>query len=72
MNSLLTEPVWQIGPKFAEELTEAAVYNYTEDVIALAFLRQGHVLLNELWQKNLGAYSKKKSSAAQFVLLRLL
>lgn len=52
--SLLTEPVWQIGPDRAEQLTESAVYNYTEDVIALAFLRQGHVLINEIWQENIG------------------
>lgn len=54
MNSLLTEPVWQIGADRAELLTEAAVSNYTEDVITFGFLRQGHVLLNELWQKNMG------------------
>lgn len=45
INSLLTEPVWQIAPKNKENLTEAAVYNYTEAVIALGFLKQGHVLV---------------------------
>ncbi|KAK6631555.1 hypothetical protein RUM44_006083 [Polyplax serrata] len=55
--SLLTEPVWQIGPDRAEQLTESAVYNYTEDVIALAFLRQGHVLINEIWQENIGDFT---------------
>lgn len=54
INSLLTEPVWQIGANIPEEMTEGTVYNYTEDVIALAFLRQGHVLINELWQKHPG------------------
>ncbi|KAL0271579.1 UNVERIFIED_CONTAM: hypothetical protein PYX00_008634 [Menopon gallinae] len=61
INSLLTEPVWQIAPNRKEQMTEATVYNYTEDVIALAFLRQGHVLLNELWQKNLGDFTMDTS-----------
>lgn len=51
VHSLLTEPVWQISPT-----SEAAVYNYTEDVIALPFLRQGHVLLSEEWQPNPGDF----------------
>ncbi|KAL1117500.1 hypothetical protein AAG570_003819 [Ranatra chinensis] len=54
INSLLTEPVWQIAPQDKQHLTEAAVVNYTEDVIALGFLRQGHVLLNEHWQAQVG------------------
>lgn len=54
--SLLTEPVWQIGADRPELLTEAAVSNYTEDVITFGFLRQGHVVLNELWQKNMGKF----------------
>uniref|UniRef100_V9II49 Putative family 31 glucosidase KIAA1161 n=2 Tax=Apis cerana TaxID=7461 RepID=V9II49_APICE len=51
VHSLLTEPVWQISPT-----SEAAVYNYTEDVIALPFLRQGHVLLSEEWQPSPGDF----------------
>jgi len=54
INSLLTEPVWQISP---HHLTEQAVINYTEDVIALGFLRQGHVLLNEFWQAEVGDFT---------------
>ncbi|KAJ8688564.1 hypothetical protein QAD02_024359 [Eretmocerus hayati] len=49
VHSLLSEPVWQIAPT-----NEADVYNYTEDVIALGFLRQGHVLLSEEWQPSSG------------------
>ncbi|CAD6207348.1 GSCOCG00010182001-RA-CDS [Cotesia congregata] len=48
---LLSEPIWQISPT-----NEAAIYNYTEDVIALGFLRQGHVLLSEEWQKSPGDF----------------
>lgn len=33
------------------------VSNYTENVIALGFLKQGHVLINEFWQKNLGDFT---------------
>ncbi|XP_043284957.1 uncharacterized protein [Venturia canescens] len=51
VHTLLSEPVWQISPT-----DEAAIYNYTEDVIALGFLRQGHVLLNEEWQPNPGDF----------------
>ncbi|XP_016768463.1 uncharacterized protein LOC726210 isoform X2 [Apis mellifera] len=52
VHSLLTEPVWQISPT-----SEPAVYNYTEDVIALPFLRQGHVLLSEEWQPSAGDFA---------------
>ncbi|XP_044006466.1 myogenesis-regulating glycosidase isoform X2 [Aphidius gifuensis] len=52
VDALLSEPVWQISPT-----NEAAIYNYTEDVIALGFLRQGHVLLSEEWQKYPGDFS---------------
>lgn len=57
INALLTEPVWQIAPLSKHMLTEQAVINYTEDVIALGFLRQGHVLLNEFWQAEVGDFS---------------
>nr|CAD7594626.1 unnamed protein product [Timema genevievae] len=57
VSSLLTEPVWQIAPSSIDELTESALYNFTEDVIGLGFLRQGHVLLNEFWQANIGDFS---------------
>ncbi|XP_049791557.1 myogenesis-regulating glycosidase isoform X1 [Schistocerca nitens] len=54
VDALISEPVWQIAPPTADLLTEAAVYNYTEEVIALPFLRQGHVMLNSLWQAHAG------------------
>ncbi|XP_011872038.1 PREDICTED: uncharacterized protein LOC105564344 isoform X2 [Vollenhovia emeryi] len=51
VHSLLSEPVWQISPT-----NDPAIYNYTEDVIALGFLRQGHVLLSEEWQPSPGDF----------------
>lgn len=33
------------------------VSNYTENVIGLGFLKQGHVLINEFWQKQVGDFS---------------
>lgn len=54
VNTLLTEPVWQIAPSEADLLTEQAILNYTEDVISLGFFRQGHILVNEFWQANVG------------------
>jgi myogenesis-regulating glycosidase len=56
IKSLLDEPVWQISASGVETLTEAAIYNYTEDVIALGFLGLGHVLINEYWQKDIGDF----------------
>lgn len=41
INSLLTEPVWQIAPNDKDLLTETTIVNVTEDVIALGYLRQG-------------------------------
>ncbi|XP_075219236.1 myogenesis-regulating glycosidase isoform X2 [Lycorma delicatula] len=57
VHTLLTEPVWQIAPLSRSLLSEQAVINYTEDVIALGFLRQGHVLLNEFWQSEVGDFT---------------
>ncbi|XP_045467936.1 myogenesis-regulating glycosidase isoform X3 [Harmonia axyridis] len=55
INSLLTEPLWEItGPGL---LTEDTIINYTEEVILLGFLKQGHVLINEFWQKQVGDFT---------------
>ncbi|XP_063225903.1 myogenesis-regulating glycosidase isoform X2 [Bacillus rossius redtenbacheri] len=56
IHSIISEPVWQVSPSSSEALTEAALYNYTEDIIGLGFLRQGHVLLNEFWQSHAGDF----------------
>lgn len=56
IKSLLREPVWQIPASKPEDLTEMAIYNYTESIIALGYLRLGHVLVNEFWQRNIGDF----------------
>ncbi|XP_065157579.1 myogenesis-regulating glycosidase isoform X2 [Atheta coriaria] len=57
INSLLTEPLWQITANFKENFTQETVFNYTDNVIGLGFLKQGHVLINEFWQKQIGDYT---------------
>lgn len=42
INSLLTEPVWQLAPTRKELLNESTMVNYTEDIIALGFVKQGN------------------------------
>lgn len=56
INSLLTEPLWQITTGPNEVLSEGTIQNYTDDVIALGFLKQGHVLVNEFWQRQIGDF----------------
>uniref|UniRef100_A0A182YN94 Glycoside hydrolase family 31 N-terminal domain-containing protein n=1 Tax=Anopheles stephensi TaxID=30069 RepID=A0A182YN94_ANOST len=56
IKSLLREPVWQIPASKQEDLTEIAIYNYTESIIALGYLRLGHVLVNEFWQRTIGDF----------------
>lgn len=55
--TLLSEPVWEITTPPNEKLTEGTISNYTEDVIALGFLKQGHVLVNEFWQNQIGDFT---------------
>lgn len=57
VRSLLQEPIWQIPAATADQLTESAIYNFTEDVIAMGYMRLGHVLVNEFWQKEIGDYT---------------
>lgn len=57
VHSMLEEPIWQISPAQAAELTESTIYNFTEDVIALGYMRLGHVLINEFWQKEIGDFA---------------
>lgn len=56
LESLISEPVWQIAPRFKDELQTETISNYTEDVINLGFLKQGHVLINEFWQNEIGDF----------------
>ncbi|CAH2269565.1 jg8310 [Pararge aegeria aegeria] len=57
LESLISEPVWQIAPRFKHELQDATISKYTDDVINLGFLKQGHVLINEFWQNEIGDLS---------------
>ncbi|KAL1509393.1 hypothetical protein ABEB36_004142 [Hypothenemus hampei] len=56
IESLLTEPLWEITTDQKESLTEEMVTNFTNDVIALGTIKQGHVLLNEFWQNQVGDF----------------
>lgn len=55
--SLMEEPVWQIPASSFDQLTETAIYNYTEDVIAIGYFKRGHILINEFWQKEIGDFT---------------
>ncbi|XP_013142496.1 PREDICTED: uncharacterized family 31 glucosidase KIAA1161 [Papilio polytes] len=61
LESLISEPVWQIAPRFKHELNAETISKYTEDVINLGFLKQGHVLINEFWQNEIGDFTVDKS-----------
>lgn len=56
-HNLLEEPVWQVPTAGAEKMSESAIFNYTEDVSKMGFMKQGHVLINEYWQKDVGDYT---------------
>ncbi|XP_059479473.1 myogenesis-regulating glycosidase isoform X1 [Neocloeon triangulifer] len=53
INSLLTEPIWQIPANNPDQLTEQEVANLTEEVVSLGY-PAGPVLLNEFWQSSAG------------------
>lgn len=57
VHSMLEEPIWQIPAARAEQLTESTIYNFTEDVIAMGYMRLGQVLVNEFWQKEIGDFA---------------
>ncbi|KAG8223115.1 hypothetical protein J437_LFUL000536 [Ladona fulva] len=58
INTMLNEPVWRLsdGPG-SKQLTEQALIERAEGVVALGFLRQGHVVLGEGWQKHPGDFT---------------
>lgn len=57
---MLEEPVWQIQTEDASKMTQQTISDFTEEVVALGFLRLGHVLVNEFWQKNIGDFTLEK------------
>lgn len=54
---MIDEPVWQIQTEDASKMTQKTIEDFTEEVVALGFLRLGHVLINEYWQKNIGDFT---------------
>ncbi|XP_065366290.1 myogenesis-regulating glycosidase isoform X1 [Calliphora vicina] len=58
LHSLIEEPVWQIPHQpGASAFNETSIYNYSEDVIAMGFMRLGHILVNEFWQEYIGDFT---------------
>ncbi|KAJ8965872.1 hypothetical protein NQ314_003852 [Rhamnusium bicolor] len=57
IDSLLTEPLWEITSDSKEKLTEETIYNFTVDITnSVGILKQGHVLINEFWQNQIGDF----------------
>lgn len=57
VHSILDKPIWQISPDSIGQLSESSIYNFTEEIISQGFLRLGHVLINEFWQKEVGDFT---------------
>ncbi|KAL9887029.1 myogenesis-regulating glycosidase isoform 1-T1 [Glossina fuscipes fuscipes] len=58
LHTLIEEPVWQIPHQNQwDSLNETTIYNYSEDVIAMGFMRLGHILVSEFWQENIGDFT---------------
>ncbi|CAH1099618.1 unnamed protein product [Psylliodes chrysocephalus] len=52
----LKEPVWEM-PESKEYLTQDAIDQYTTNITnSVAILKQGHVLINEFWQDQVGNF----------------
>ncbi|KAJ8985628.1 hypothetical protein NQ317_015123 [Molorchus minor] len=57
IDSLLTEPLWEITSDSKETMTEAIISNFTDNITnSVAVLKQGHVLINEFWQNQIGDF----------------
>ncbi|KAM7348782.1 myogenesis-regulating glycosidase isoform 1-T1 [Cochliomyia hominivorax] len=67
LHSLIEEPVWQIPyqPE-AGSFNETSIYNYSEDVIGMGFMRLGHILINEFWQEYIGDFTVDQSRFPTF------
>lgn len=61
LDFLISEPVWEIAPRFKHELTADTISNYTDAVGKFGFLKQGHILINEHWQNEIGDFTVEKS-----------
>lgn len=66
MNKLMEEPVWQIPASSFDQLTETVIFNYTEDVLQVGYLKPGHILVNEFWQREIGDFTVDTKRFARF------
>lgn len=57
IHTIMEEPVWQIPASSFDQLTESVIFNYTEEVNSLGYLKSGHILVNEFWQKEIGDFT---------------
>lgn len=60
VNMLLTEPLWQITSSNKDNLTEDSIKDYIDNVekaMEMGFLRLGHILINEFWQRHPGDFT---------------
>ncbi|CAB3244196.1 unnamed protein product [Arctia plantaginis] len=58
---LISEPVWEIAPRFKQELHRDMITKFGDDILRLGFLKQGHVVINEHWQNEIGDLSLDKT-----------
>lgn len=62
----LTEPVWEM-PEVKEDLTEVITDNITTKITnSVGTLKQGHILLNEFWQNQIGDFELDKKRFPDF------
>ncbi|XP_055388133.1 SITS-binding protein [Condylostylus longicornis] len=55
LHSVIEEPIWKIPTKQkASILNETIIYNYSENIIQMGYMKLGHILVNEFWQQNIG------------------
>ncbi|CAG9808813.1 unnamed protein product [Chironomus riparius] len=52
IKAIFDEPVWEVSG----DLSDVAISNVTDSIIALGYFRLGHVLLNEQWQRYVGDF----------------
>ncbi|XP_050517920.1 myogenesis-regulating glycosidase [Diabrotica virgifera virgifera] len=62
----LTEPVWEM-PDMKEALTQDVIDNVTTKITnSVAVLKQGHILINEFWQEQIGDFELDQSRFPDF------
>lgn len=62
LHSLIEEPVWKIPfQSERDSINETTIYDFSEEVIGMGFMRLGHILINEFWQENIGDFTVDSS-----------